>query len=200
MGEVFCRRCGEEYTEYHISHILPEKDRSAFRIGLYCPKCRVRKEPNERERNLQLESIAEILKELNDKFITLTLTFVPGTVLKRSLSPERAYALLEDYFVCCQIAEARIKDAWKNGTISYEEVERLNKEIRGEVTTIISISKLTPSLNDKMIQLAETEPFVIRLLKTFTRPEVYETFVYIRRKYRPKVEPSEDRTAESKWR
>jgi hypothetical protein len=200
MGEVLCRKCGEEYNEYYISHILPEKDRTAFRIGLYCPKCQTREEPSEHDTKLMLESIVEIIQELRDKFISLALKFTPGAGNKRQLLPESVYTLLEDYFISCQIAEGRIKEAWKNGIINYEEVQGLYKEIGGDVTTIIFISKLTPPLNDKMIQLTETQPFVIRLLKIFTRPDVYEAFVYLKRKYRAMAEPSEDRTAENKWR
>jgi hypothetical protein len=200
MGEVVCRRCGEEFDEYYISHILPEKDRPAFRAGLYCPKCRSREEPSERDRELKLRSIAEIMYELSEKFIPLTLRLVPGKLNKRPLTPEEEYSLLEDYFVGCQIAESRIKDAWKSGILTYDKVHWINKEIGGDVSAIVSLSKSNRSLNTRMIQLVETEPFVTRILKAFTRPDVYEAFVYLNRKYRARAEPSESRTAEYKSR
>ncbi len=154
-------------------NILTEKDQNAFRVGLYCPKCKIRREPSARTERLMLESLVEIFRDLEDRYLHLSLKFSPGLGNKRPLSPQRCYSLLEDYFIHCQIAEARIKEAWKKGILSYEEVQGLYREIGGDVTSIIRASKSIPVVTDKMIKLTESQP-IPRLLKVFTRPDVYE--------------------------
>jgi hypothetical protein len=147
-----------------------------------------------------LESIVEIIQELERKYLHLTLKFTPGLGNKRPVSPATCYALLEDYFIHCQIAEARIKEEWKKGILCYEEVQGLYKELGRDVTSIITISKSNLSINDKMIKLTETQPFIPRLLQAFTRPDVYEAFVHINRRYRARAEPTLQRMGTEKLR
>jgi hypothetical protein len=198
MGEVVCRRCGEEYTEYHISHILSPADQHAFRVGLYCPKCRTRGDPRPRDVRLMLESLAEIRQDLERKYLHLTLWFSAGQGDTLLVSPQHCYTLLEDYFIHCQIAEARIKEAWSKGILSYEEVQEYYCKIGAEVTSVIEFTKSVPLVADRMVKLTETQPFIPHLLKVFTRPEVYEAFVFLNRRYRTRAEPSDDRIALNK--
>jgi len=198
MGMVVCKRCGEEFEEYYISH-LPGKMRSAFMEGTYCPRCRTRVEPSDFDKKLATKSIIEILQEVRDKFRILGKEFGIGRI-QQSL-PQNAYSLLEDYFYTCQMAESRIKEAGRKGVLTYQGVEKLNEAIGKDVSTLISFLPTNRILNEDMMVLAEKEPSVIQVIKDYSGPQNYEAFVLLNRKGRPlRGCALIDRVAESKSR
>lgn len=166
MGNVYCRKCGEIWDYYYVSHEMSPADRSTFMKGLGCPKCLSRKAPETVEREKALASIIESLNDIEGQLKNLETAL--GVGAKRgAVSQFDAYNILEQFFLNCQVAEDRIKLAIKKDYITDTQLAALNKEIGEAVQRMIGASKQSSLVTQAMVRLAETNPIVYRTLQSY---------------------------------
>jgi hypothetical protein len=160
MGGVFCRKCGEPWDFYYVTHEMTPEERNEFLKGLSCPKCRKRiPEGSEKER--ALASLIETLNEV-ESGVRQIVTRIRS--LKGITSIRDADSLTEAFFYSCQIGEERIKTARKKDYITDVQVQVLNNELRGFVRKILEISVASPLLADSVKKLSENESGIKELL------------------------------------
>jgi hypothetical protein len=160
MGGVFCRKCGEPWDFYYVTHEMAPEERSDFVKGLSCPKCRKRI-PEGAEKEMALASLIETLNEVESK-VRQTIASLRST--KGITSIGDADSLVGAFFYSCQIGEERIKHARKKDYITDVQVQALNNELRGFVRKILEVAGASPLLADAVKQLSETESGIKELL------------------------------------
>jgi hypothetical protein len=186
MGLVTCTRCGKEWDSIYVEHELSESERMDFHKGMGCPECRNAEPPPGWERRLARRSIAENLEEISDSFVTLTLKCTKGVGKKEDLAPgTELYELLEEFFMACQRAEEHIKFSAQKDFIDHEEVEWINEVIRADVTQVLQMAQHTSLVNNLIIELAETKPVIMEILRSFTSPSIYRDFQWYTRSQEP---------------
>lgn len=184
MSEIHCRRCGEIWDYYYITHEMPPSERTVIMKGDGCPKCRNCEVPEEGERDLALASIIESLNEITRHYAALD-TLLEHRLKKYILPENEVFIILEQLFISCQVAEQRIKIAMKRGYINEMQLNLLNHEIRGVVQKMIALSTHSPLITHIITQLAETKPVVMGILRSFTSPSQYGRFQFLVRKHEP---------------
>lgn len=159
MGGVYCRKCGEPWDFYYVTHEMSPAERSEFVKGLGCPKCRVRTPPAETEKEKALSSIIEILGEIEQMVKRLETLGSNGHVISL---PEGANRAVEHFFYSCQVAEERIKTAEKKNYVTSIQVTALNNELHDNVRKMIRATTRSPPLARAMQALLDTNDHVIR--------------------------------------
>jgi hypothetical protein len=160
MGGVFCRRCGEPWDFYYVTHEMTPEERREFVKGISCPKC-AKRIPEDTEKELALSSLIETLNEVESEVrqIIASLRSPKGIT-----SVGDADSLVGAFFYSCQIGEERIKIARKKDYITDVQVQALNNEIRGFVRKIMEISVASPLLVEAVKKLFDTESGIKELL------------------------------------
>jgi hypothetical protein len=153
MGGVFCRKCGEPWDFYYVTHEMAPDERKEFLKGISCPKCRKRI-PDDAEKDLALSSLIETLNEIESE-VRQIINSLHST--KGIASVGDADNLVEGFFYSCQIGEERIKTARNKDFITDIQVQALNNELRGFVR--------------KMLDVSATSPFLINAIKKFLEEE-----------------------------
>jgi hypothetical protein len=185
MGFITCSRCGKEWDSTYVDQELSEAQRKHLRQGLGCPDCRA-DSSSDWERRLARRSIAESLEEISDGYIALTLKYTKGIGKKEDLAPgTELYQLLEEFFMACQRAEERIKFSAQKEFVTHEEVDWINEVIRADVTQILQMAQHTHLMSNLIIELAETKPVIMEILRSFTSPNIYRDFQWYTRNREP---------------
>jgi hypothetical protein len=186
MGFVVCKRCGREWDTGYIEKELSPRERSRFLTGEGCPKCPTRTIEWERERRLALRSISESLEGVRDSYHALIALYEEGIEDEKALIPDsEEYQKLEEFFLCCQRAEERVKIALGKGFLSPKDADRLNVRIRPLVIQVIARSKQSRSNPDRILELAETKPAILRVIQFFTSPKIYWDSQFFTRRQEP---------------
>jgi hypothetical protein len=190
MGFVTCSRCGQEWDAAYVEHEISEAERLKFHKGLGCPRCRAAEPSPGWEKRLARSSIAESLEEISDSFVALSLKCTKGIGKKGDIAPgTELYTRLEEFFMDCQRAEERIKFAAQKDYITHEEVDWINEVIRADVTQILQMAQHTSLVGNLIIELAETKPVIMEILRSFTSPNVYRDFQWYTRNQDP-IDPA----------
>lgn len=163
MGGVYCRKCGEPWDFYYVSHEMSPAERSDFVRGLCCPKCRARTPPDVTEKEKALASIIEVLGEIELMVKRLETISPNGSAIHL---PEGANRALEYFFFSCQVAEERIKTAAKKNYITVTQVTALNNELHENVRKMLRVTARSPPLTHAMQALLDTNDPVIKDLIT----------------------------------
>lgn len=153
MGGVFCRKCGEPWDFYYVTHEMAPDERKEFLKGISCPKCRKRV-PGGAEKDLALFSVIETLNDVESQ-VRHIISSLHST--KGITSVGDADTLVEGFFYSCQIGEERIKTARHKDFITDVQVQVLNNELRGFVR--------------KMLEVSATSPFLVGAVKKFLEEE-----------------------------
>jgi hypothetical protein len=160
MGGVFCRKCGEPWDFYYVTHEMTPEERSDFVKGISCPKC-AKRIPEDTEKELALTSLIETLNEVESEVRQIIASLESP---KGIASIGDADSLVETFFYTCQIGEERIKTARKKDYITDVQVQALNNELLGFVRKMLEVSISSPLLTNAVKKLSETEPGIKELL------------------------------------
>lgn len=106
-------------------------------------------EMDEERREQALSSIIDILNEIDAQLKNLDNTLNGQN--RGFVTIHEATCIIDRFFVNCQIAEERIKDADQREYISQKQVDDLNEQLKRAVFRIIDISKQSDTLI-KMLQ------------------------------------------------
>jgi hypothetical protein len=155
VGGVYYRKCGEPWDFYYVSHEMTPQERSDFVKGICCPKCRVRI-PEISEKEKVLSSLIETPNEVEREVTQLTEALMSRRPCITTVSD--ADAIIDTFFLSCQIEEERIKTARKKDYISVVQVQALDNELRGWVKKMYEIIQTSPLLMEAGNKLFESEP------------------------------------------
>ena len=162
MGDVYCRKCGEPWDFYYVTHEMKSTEQSDFVKGMCCPQCREKMNPEEQDRERALASIIESLNEIEGLVIHLDQVLSDPNI--SIVSSAEADATASRFFISCQIAEERVKTAWKKGYITDVQVTALNNELHTYVQRMVSLMNTSPMLTEAVRNLLEAQPSLKDLL------------------------------------
>lgn len=154
MGDVRCRRCGERWDFYYVTHEMDEEDRTAFLKGICCPKCRQKLTPDEVKKEKALSSIIGVLNEIEEQVLQLERSV--GQLGNGAIGTFRqADAIANQFFVSCQIAEERIKYAYREGCLTKVQLAALNKQLAEFVRDMVKLSEHSELLREAIRRIRE---------------------------------------------
>ena len=162
MGDVYCRKCGEPWDFYYVTHEMIPTEQSDFVKGMCCPRCREKMNPEEQDRERALASIIESLNEIEGLFVYLVQALSDSNI--SIVSSWEADAIASRFFFSCQIAEERVKTAWKKEYVTDVQVTALNNELHTYVQRMVSLMNTSPMLTEAVRNLLEAQPSMKDLL------------------------------------
>jgi hypothetical protein len=162
VGDVYCRKCGEPWDFYYVTHEMIPTEQSDFVKGMCCPRCREKITPEEPDRERALASIIESLNEIEGLVIHLDQILSESNI--SIVSPGEADAIASRFFFRCQITEERVKTARKKEYVTDIQVRALNNELHTYVQRMIPLMNTSPILTEAVRKLLEAQPSLQDLL------------------------------------